>query len=101
MFGTRLQTLRKSRKLTLEQLASTVGTTKSYIWELENKPNIQPSAALVTRLANALDCTVEYLMEGESSDEDQVFFREYQQLDDDVKSTLTKIMKSLKHRDGD
>ena len=99
MFGTRLQTMRKSKKLTLEELATRVGTTKSYIWELENKPNIQPSAALVTKLANELNCTVEHLMEGEGNDADRIFFREYQQLNDDTKSTLSKIMKSLKDND--
>ena len=35
-FGERIQGLRKRRNLTLEALASEIGSTKSYLWDLEN-----------------------------------------------------------------
>ena len=65
-FGDRLQGLRKRGNLTLEALAAEIGSTKSYLWDLENKPTIRPSAALVHRLAVALDNTVGVLL-GEAS----------------------------------
>jgi len=45
--GKILKKLRKSKNLTLEQLAKKIGSCKSYIWELENKnPNISGSKLL-------------------------------------------------------
>ena len=41
-FQERLQRLRNQRGFTLEALAEKVGSTKSYLWELENKPTIRP-----------------------------------------------------------
>lgn len=98
-FGGRLERLRTGQELTLEGLAEKIGSTKSYIWELENKPNIRPSASLVYRLSIALGTTVGVLM-GESepedlSEEDQVFFRNYEQLKPKTKKQLSRIMDAL------
>lgn len=98
-FGERLSLLRLESKKTLEALASEIGSTKSYIWELENKPNIRPSADLVYKLSKALNTTVGVLM-GEQdpkqlTGEDQVFFRNYQELDPDDKKRLSRIMDAL------
>ena len=103
-FGDRLQRLRSKRSLTLEELAERVESTKSYVWELENKPNIRPSAELVYKLAKALETTVGVLMgEKEPADlpeADQVFFRNYQQLNSDTKKRLTEIMDILARDDS-
>ena len=98
-FGERLKRLREAAGLTLEKLAEMVGSTKSYLWELENKPNIRPSAELVYKLARALDTTVGVLM-GEvapenASEQDQVFFRKYQPLKPGTKKRLSRIMDVL------
>ncbi|WP_409024781.1 helix-turn-helix domain-containing protein, partial [Klebsiella pneumoniae] len=37
MLSEKIRELRTSRGLSLDQLASNVGSTKSYIWELEKK----------------------------------------------------------------
>jgi len=42
--GDRIRTLRKEKGLTLDQLAEQSGSSKSYIWELENKSPPRPSA---------------------------------------------------------
>lgn len=102
-FGKRLQRLRDRGGLTLEELASEVGSTKSYVWELENKPNIRPSAELVYKLAKALDTTVGVLLGEKEPDElpeqDQVFFRNYQTLRPETKERLSKIMDILAEED--
>ena len=36
-FGEKIRALRKEKKLTLDQLAEKAQSSKSYIWELENK----------------------------------------------------------------
>ena len=61
-FGPRLRRLRKAQKLTLQQVADTVGCTKSYIWELEMKEGQRPSAKLVYALAKVLGVTIEGVM---------------------------------------
>jgi len=46
-----------------------------------------------------LGVTVEELISGSGSSEDQVFFRDYQSLKLETKKTISKIMQALK--DGD
>ena len=36
-FGARIKELRTEKKMTLDQLAEITDSSKSYIWELENK----------------------------------------------------------------
>lgn len=102
-FQERLQRLRTREGLTLDELATQIGSTKSYVWELENKPNIRPSAELVYKVAKALKTTVGVLM-GEPepkdlSEQDQVFFRNYQELKPATKKQLSKIMNALMDED--
>lgn len=102
-FGERLQRLRTREELTLERLAGEIGSTKSYVWELENKPNIRPSAELVYKLAKALNTTVGVLMgepePGDLPEEDQVFFRNYRDLTPETKKRLSRIMDVLMGED--
>ena len=96
MFNERLQALRKKKNMTLEQLANAVGSTKSYIWELESKPDKKPSAELVNNIAKALEVSVEKLMGSPETDEDSVFFREYKGLKPETKQQLQNILGALK-----
>ena len=97
--GNRISEFRKTRGLTLEVLAEKIGSTKSYVWELENKPSIRPSAEKVYKIAVVLETTVEDLMGKSVSKgevQDQVFFREYQGLKPNTKRQLKSIMDALK-----
>lgn len=98
-FGERLKRHREEAGLTLEGLAAMTGSTKSYLWELENKPKIRPSAELVYKLAVALETTVGVLMgeaaPDDTSEQDQVFFRKYQPLKPGTKKRLSQIMDIL------
>lgn len=97
MLSEKIRELRNDRGLSLEQLAHLVGSTKSYIWELEKKPEIKPSAELVAKLAQALDVTMDSLMdEKKENDKDIVFFREYKNLSEDTKNQLMNILQALK-----
>ena len=75
------------------------------MWELENKPNIRPSAELVYKLSKALKTTVAVLLgeqdPNELSGDDQVFFRNYQELSDPTKKRLSRIMDVLMEEDED
>ena len=99
-FGERVKKRRKERGLTLEQLAKNIGSSKSYIWELENKPTIRPSSETVYKLARALGATVEELLDRRPADaDDVVFFREYKSLSSETKKRLRIIMDALKEED--
>lgn len=64
----RLKDARKKKGYTLEKLGKICGTTKSYIWELENKSIRQPSAFKLSEIAKALDVTVDYIITGETEE---------------------------------
>jgi len=97
--GNKIRQLRKEKGYTLEKLADLSDSSKSYIWELENKNPPRPSAEKVAKIANALGVTSDYLMsksEKAPSDNvlDEVFFRDYQDLDDQDKERLREIVKA-------
>jgi len=102
MVGAKIKTLRLSKDLTLDDLAKKVGSTKSYIWEIENKPNIRPSAELIHKLSVVLEVTMEELMGEKSTDgKDQVFFREYKKLKPETQKQLQKILRAIEDNDND
>ncbi|MBI6523723.1 helix-turn-helix transcriptional regulator [Proteus mirabilis] len=97
MLGERIRKYRTDKGLSLEELANMVGSTKSYIWEIEKKPEIKPSADLISKIASALNVTIDALMnEDTKNDQDVVFFREYSKLSDDTKEQLFNILKAIK-----
>lgn len=102
-FGQRLKKLRERKGWKLEDLAKRIGSTKSYIWELENKPSIRPSVETAYKLAKALNTTIGVLTgepeESEIPPEDQAFFRNYRQLKPDTKKQLARILDALKKED--
>ena len=64
-FGEMIQTLRKSKGLTLRQLAEQVDVGFHYLSKVENQKldfGDYPSDALICRLANALDADVDELL---------------------------------------
>ena len=52
--GNKIRELRKQKKLSLEQLAELTESSKSYIWELENKDDPKPSAEKTAKIAAVL-----------------------------------------------
>ncbi|MFC0341957.1 helix-turn-helix domain-containing protein [Paracoccus niistensis] len=96
--GERLRLLRKERGLTLDQLAQMSGSSKSYVWELENKAPPRPSAEKLSGIAAALGTTVDFLIgtpinsEADLAPEDKVFFRRYVALDPKTKAKLQKTL---------
>lgn len=97
--GEKLRRLRKEKGYSLDKLADLTGSSKSYLWELENKKNLsRPSAEKLAKIADCLDTTIEYLLdEGETlSTEDAAdakFYRQYRQMDDATKSKIRKMVK--------
>ncbi len=97
--GDKIRTLRKQKKLSLDQLADLTDSSKSYIWELENKDDPNPSADKIAKIAVVLEVTTEFLLSNSSAspDEevvDQAFFRKYKSMPDDTKKRLRKILEA-------
>jgi transcriptional regulator with XRE-family HTH domain len=100
IIGEKIRAQRKLMKLTLDQLAEKTGSSKSYIWELENRPVVRPSAEKISRIAEVFGVTVEFLLDDEkqevtSTDADQVFFRRVSQLDSTKRAQLEKFLKAI------
>jgi transcriptional regulator with XRE-family HTH domain len=98
--GEKIRAARKLAKLTLDELAQQTDSSKSYIWELENRPVVRPSADKIQKIAEKLKVTVEFLMNDEKqeltrSDADEVFFRRVGQLDSDKRAQLEKFLKAI------
>ncbi|MCE7977113.1 MAG: XRE family transcriptional regulator [Nitrospira sp. NTP1] len=96
--GNKIRALRKQNGYTLEKLAELTESSKSYIWELENKEPPRPSAEKVAKIASVLGVTSDYLVSAKTAAPtedvlDQAFFREYQDLDESTKEKLRELVK--------
>jgi transcriptional regulator with XRE-family HTH domain len=101
-FGEKLRRLRKDQGLTMDKLAQAAGISKSYVWELENRPAQRPSANVLHAIATVLGVTVQDLMgeptpfEGTDAPEDVAFFREYLGMSEGDKERYRKVLKLFK-----
>jgi transcriptional regulator with XRE-family HTH domain len=98
--GDKIRAERKRLKLTLDELAAKTESSKSYIWELENRPVVRPSAEKISKIADVFGVTVEFLLDDEKqtltkSDVDEVFFRRVGQLDSAKRAQLEKFLKAI------
>ncbi|HEX8220757.1 MAG TPA: helix-turn-helix domain-containing protein [Chloroflexia bacterium] len=59
--GERVRSIRKQNQWSMHQLAERIGSTHSYISQLE-RGQIRPGIDLVTKLADALDVSIDYLV---------------------------------------
>lgn len=95
--GEKIRALREEKKYSLQSLAEICGSSKSYIWELENRDTQNPSGEKLTALALALDTTVDYLL-GESAAaptsevKDKVFFRNFNKLEEAERERVRQMV---------
>lgn len=95
--GDKIRARRKEKKLSLERLAELTESSKSYIWELENKDDPKPSAEKIAKIASVLEVTTEFLLTDSTTTPgeeviDEAFFRKYKSMPDDTKKRLRKIL---------
>jgi transcriptional regulator with XRE-family HTH domain len=99
--GDRIQGQRKKKGYTLEELAARSESSKSYIWELENKDPPRPSGEKLALIAKALDVTPDYLLGVEievESAEDKAFFRKYQKMTATQKSQIREMLEIINRK---
>lgn len=66
MNGNRIRQLRQEKKLTIEEFAEITGFTPSYISQLERN-KLEPSLTALTKISKALNVSLYYFLEEESS----------------------------------
>ena len=103
-FGDRIKERRLALKMTLDQLAQATTSSKSYIWELENKNPPRPSAEKLAVIAQALEVTVDYLLGSDEQTleeaEDKAFYRSYSGLPSETRRQLRDMAKILGTQKG-
>jgi transcriptional regulator with XRE-family HTH domain len=96
--GCKIKSLRQSKRMTLDQLAETARSSKSYIWALENREvPPQPSADKIFAIAAALGVTPEFLLTDRQAEPDdavidEAFYRRYKQMPPETKLRLRQIL---------
>lgn len=103
-FGQKLREARTSRSLTLEGLAEVIGSSKAYIWQLENKKNAKPSAELLLKIANYFGESPDYFLDDSSCEPtegqlEDAFFRKFQSLSLSDKLTIQRIASKFENDD--
>lgn len=77
----KLRRHRKELGFSLDELAARTESSKSYLWELENREVSKPSADKLTKIATVLGVTAEYLLdEGAGLDDkhmQEAFYRKF------------------------
>jgi transcriptional regulator with XRE-family HTH domain len=89
--------LRLQKGLSLDKLADLTGMSKSYLWELENRDRGNPSAEKLSKIAEELGVTSEFLLNPEleePNEEDlrKAFFRKFDRLDPSTKRVVKDII---------
>jgi transcriptional regulator with XRE-family HTH domain len=98
--GEKIRTERKKLRLTLDELAERIGASKSYVWELENRPVVRPSAEKIAALAAVFKLPVEFLMddnrkESRPSDLQEAFFHRVSRLSEEKREALEHFLDAI------
>jgi transcriptional regulator with XRE-family HTH domain len=101
--GEKIRAERKKLKLTLEELAEKIEASKSYVWELENRPVVRPSAEKIAKLASVFKVPVEYLVNDDRkelrpTDLEEAFFHRVASLDDEKRKQLERFLDAIDHK---
>jgi transcriptional regulator with XRE-family HTH domain len=98
MLKDKLREHRKKLGLSLDELAGRTDTSKSYLWELENRATTKPSADKLGKIASVLGVTTEYLLDDEAELNDEhvkeVFYRKFNGLSPDDKARISDMIEA-------
>src|SRR5580693_4527078 len=95
--GEKIHRLRKEKGFSLEKLGELTDSSKSYIWELENKNPPRPSADKVATIAAVLGVTADYLIDPTETVKvedatDSAFFRKYRKMEATTKDKIRRMV---------
>ena len=94
--GDKIKRHRQEKGYSLDKLAELTDSSKSYIWELENRDARKPSGEKLTRIAQALEVTTDYLLNEREEPGDAVlkeaFFRKFSKLDPNDQEKINQMI---------
>lgn len=94
--GAKIKRHRQDKGYSLDKLADLTDSSKSYIWELENRDARKPSGEKLTRIAQALEVTTDYLLNEREEPGDAVlkeaFFRKFSKLDPNDQEKINQMI---------
>jgi len=94
--GDKLKRHRQEKGYSLDKLAELTESSKSYLWELENRDTRKPSAEKLTRVAQALGVTTDYLLDDTAAPDDEMrkeaFFRKFSKLTSDDQEKIKQMI---------
>lgn len=94
--GDKIRRHRQEKGYSLDKLAEITESSKSYLWELENRDTRKPSAEKLTRIAQALSVTTDYLLDESAAPNEAVtkeaFFRKFSKLDADDQKKIEQLV---------
>lgn len=93
----KLRELRNEKKISLDKLAELTDSSKSYLWELENRDKGNPSAEKLAKIASVLGVTSDYLLDesvAEPNEEvlKEAFFRKFEKMDPEKKKIFEDLL---------
>jgi len=94
--GAKIKRHRQEKGYSLDKLAELTDSSKSYLWELENRDTRKPSAEKLTRIAHALSVTTDYLLDDSAEPDDEVlkeaFFRRFNKLSPEDQKKINQMI---------
>lgn len=101
--GEKIRRHRQEKGYSLDKLAELTESSKSYIWELENRDTRKPSAEKLTRIAQALSVTTDYLLDESAAPDEKVlqeaFFRKFKKLDPSDQEKIEQMVEAWGKKD--
>lgn len=94
--GEKIRELRLKKGLSLEKLGELTDTSKSYIWELENRKSANPTADKLAKISYALGVTTDYLTNDEvklsTNILQEAFFRKFKLLSESDQKKMVQLV---------
>src|ERR1700730_107611 len=94
--GDKIRKHRLEKGYSLDKLAKRTDSSKSYLWELENRDTRKPSGEKLTRVAEALSVTTDYLLDESAEPNENVlreaFFRKFNKLDPNDQKKIEQMI---------
>lgn len=101
--GEKIRRHRQLKGYSLDKLAELTDSSKSYIWELENRETRKPSGEKLTKIAEALSVTTDYLLDESAEPDEQVikeaFFRKLSKLDPEDRKKIEQLVDMWRKKD--
>lgn len=97
--GRNIRSARKARGLTQEKLAGFIDSQKSYIWKIENETPKDVSLNKISKIADVLDVSVDFLLQKKPPAimdvEDEKAIEKFKRLDESRRSKVKEFIKLI------